>query len=78
MEDSNAYKYCFRDIVFELIQRMKENADKQCDDVGYRSAMFEVLATVKSQATTFELDLEYLGFGDFDPESWFINYAKTP
>lgn len=59
-----AYKYAFRDIVFDLVQRARENKEP---DVGYRTAMLNVLGRIKNQANVFELDLEYLGLADFDP-----------
>jgi hypothetical protein len=67
-----AYMYAFRDIVFELVQDAKENNNP---DVEYRTAMLMVLGLFKSQAVAFDLDLEYLGLADFDPEAW---YATQP
>ena len=68
--DSDRYKYALRDIVYELVHRAK--TERSCDEVNYRSAMLHVLGLIKDQAVNFELDLEYLGVADFDPERWFL------
>ena len=67
-----AYMHCFRDIVFELVQDAKESKNP---NVEYHTAMLMVLGLIKSQAAAFNLDQEYLGLSNFDPEAW---YAAQP
>jgi hypothetical protein len=67
--DADAYQCALRDIVYDLVERARKNEES---DAGYRSAMLHVLGLIKSQATTFGLDLQYLGLAEFDPEAWFV------
>jgi hypothetical protein len=39
--------------------------------------MLHTLGHIKNQAIAFQLDLEYLGLADFDPERWFMETAQN-
>jgi hypothetical protein len=73
--NSSRYMHAFRDIVFELILEAKSL--KGNDVVGQRIAMLHTLGHIKNQAIAFQLDLEYLGLADFDPERWFMETAQN-
>jgi hypothetical protein len=73
--DPYRYMHAFRDIVYELILEAK---NLRGDNVAAeRIAMLRTLGHIKNQAAAIELDLEYLGLADFDPERWFIESAKN-
>ncbi|HEY1615151.1 MAG TPA: hypothetical protein VGF97_15810 [Rhizomicrobium sp.] len=74
MNNSDAYKYAFRDVIYDLVERAKGMSS--ATEVDQRIAMLNTLGLIKSQAITFGLDLEYLGLADFDPERWFLETSK--
>ncbi|MGD0864706.1 MAG: hypothetical protein ABSA49_04020 [Rhizomicrobium sp.] len=72
--DPVPYMYALRDIVFDLILEAKSL--KGNDIVGQRIAMLHTLGRIKNQAVAFQLDLDYLGLADFDPERWFLKTGQ--
>lgn len=66
------------DLVFELLDQTRTPLITDPGDYqrGYQFGLMVALDRIKSQAKTWNLNLDEIGLADFEPERWFLSLPR--
>ena len=76
MNDSEIYINYLRDLVYLLKEKLKTQKSDSDFESGIKMGLENTLDLIKSQADTFDIDLNIIGFYDFEKYNDKIEKSK--
>ena len=66
--DNEKYRHYLRDLIYIIKERIQEmNTDKDNDfEIGLKCGYERILDTIQNQAIAFDIDMEEIGFNDYE------------
>jgi hypothetical protein len=77
MADASAVGF-LHDLVLELREQTTKPLVSEAGDYqrGYKFGLYVALHRIESQAKIWGIDLNAIGFKDFDPEKWYLTLPR--
>jgi hypothetical protein len=66
--EQEKYKHYLRDIIYSIKEQIQEMTPEKSNEfeIGLKCGYEQILETIKNQTMTFDIDLEEIGFNDYE------------